>query len=552
MFTGKILPREFIVLGKALGFTNRLINPMRQLRSIRFHLALVFLFFFLLVVVLGSFSISRLNNFNRLSADVAQVWLPNVHALGDLNNFTSDFRATEGRNLLTTNLAEIAATEQELAELDRSIAQAERAFERIQHDNAENELYAKFKEQWYDYRKTVNQILALSRINRKPEATAIYMTSSRAAYNAAGDTLSQLTGRTVTNAEAARDRLASAYWQAFWLISVAIAIAGGMVAIAVMYISRFISEPLLRLTTCMHHLAVNDTTIDIPDTERQDEIGDMARAAVVFRNNAVELMRSQRVLAQQAIKLEEQLEQEQRIALLQRNFVSMASHEFRTPLTIIDAHAQRLIKMKDRMPTGEVSERAGRMRSAVMRMTHLMDNLLNFSRLIDGGAGLYFEPANIDLGALLREVCQFHREMAPGSRIVERFGPAPLPMRGDPKLLFQVFSNLLSNAVKYSPEGGPIEIGAEVNADDVVIVVADRGIGIPVDDLDRLFERYYRGSNVSGIVGTGVGLYLVKMVIDLHRGTMTVDSKEGEGARFIVRLPVRVALETQSVLTTNR
>lgn len=400
--------------------------------------------------------------------------------------------------------------------------------------------------------KNVNQILALSRINRKPEATAIYMTSSRAAYNAAGDTLSQLTGRTVTNAEAARDRLASAYWQAFWLISVAIAIAGGMVAIAVMYISRFISEPLLRLTTCMHHLAVNDTTIDIPDTERQDEIGDMARAAVVFRNNAVELMRSQRVLAQQAIKLEEQLEQEQRLALLQRNFVSMASHEFRTPLTIIDAHAQRLIKMKDRMPTGEVSERAGRMRSAVMRMTHLMDNLLNFSRLIDGGAGLYFEPTNIDLGALLREVCQFHREMAPGSRIVERFGPAPLPMRGDPKLLFQVFSNLLSNAVKYSPEGGPIEIGAEVSADDVVIVVADRGIGIPVDDLDRLFERYYRGSNVSGIVGTGVGLYLVKMVIDLHRGTMTVDSKEGEGARFIVRLPVRVALETQSVLTTNR
>ncbi len=92
----------------------------------------------------------------------------------------------------------------------------------------------------------------------------------------------------------------------------------------------------------MRRLAANDTDIDIPETERHDEIGEMAQATVVFRNNAIELMRSQRTLARQAAMLEEQLAQEQRLALLQRNFVSMASHEFRTPLTIIDGHARRL------------------------------------------------------------------------------------------------------------------------------------------------------------------------------------------------------------------
>jgi signal transduction histidine kinase len=512
---------------------------MRQPRSIRFRLTLVFLFFFLLVVILGLFSISRLSNFNSLSTDIAELWLPNTRVLGDLNNFTSDFRAIEGSNLLSSESSQITAAEKEMEELDRSIAQAERSYEQIRHDAAESELYTQFKERWNEYRKTVNQMLALSRTNRKAEAIAIYLTSSRSAYNAASDTLGLLTDRAVANAQEASARLAAAYRQALWLVALAMAIAGVMVVGALFFISRSISTPLLQLADRMHRLAVNDTDIDIPGTERRDEIGEMARAAVVFRNNAIELMRSQRVLAQQASMLEEKLAQEQRLALLQRNFVSMASHEFRTPLTIIDGHAQRLIKLKDRMSTDEINERAGKVRGAVLRITHLIDNLLNTSRLFDGGAGLYFRPEEIDVAALLHEVSQLHREIAPGSQIVERFGTVPLQMTGDSKLLFQVFSNLVSNAIKYSPSGGRVQINAGIEAEQVVVAIEDRGIGIPAKDLDQLFERYHRGSNVSGIVGTGVGLYLVKMVVDLHGGSIAVKSKEGEGARFTVRLPIK-------------
>jgi two-component system, OmpR family, sensor kinase len=517
------------------------VDVMRQPHSIRSHLAAVFLLFFLLVVVLGLFSIWRLSNFNRLSADVAEVWLPTTRALGDLNNFTSDFRAIEGSILLAVDPAGAPATERQMVDLDRSIAEAERGFERIRHDPAESELYSQFRSRWNDYRRLVNQILVLWHADRKSEALSIYNGESRVAYNDASDTLGQLTDQAVANAQAASGRLSSAYRQAVWLIILAIVIAAAMVVAALIHTSRAISAPLRDLAQRMRRLAANETDIDIPQNERLGEIDEMAHATVVFRNNAIELTHSQQRLAQQAAILEQKLAQEQRLAQLQRNFVSMASHEFRTPLTVIDGHARRLIKMKEDMAPAEIGERAGKVRSAVLRMTHLMDNLLNSSRLIDGGAGDYFHPAEMDAAALIKEVCQLHREMVSGAQITERITASPIMMTGDPKLLFQVFSNLLSNAIKYSPGGGPIIVDAGVDANAAVVAIVDHGIGIPARDRDRLFERYHRGSNVSGIVGTGVGLYLVKMAVDLHGGSIAVDSKEGEGSRFTVRLPLRPA-----------
>jgi signal transduction histidine kinase len=147
----------------------------------------------------------------------------------------------------------------------------------------------------------------------------------------------------------------------------------------------------------------------------------------------------------------------------------------------------------------------------------------------------------MDIRALLQEVCQLHREMVPGLQLSQHLGANPTPMVGDAKLLFQAFSNLISNAVKYSPGGGAIAVTMESSPDLVVVTVSDHGIGIPENDLAHLFERYHRGSNVSGIVGTGVGLYLVKTAVDLHHGKVEVQSREGEGSRFTVHLP-RAAL----------
>ena len=102
----------------------------------------------------------------------------------------------------------------------------------------------------------------------------------------------------------------------------------------------------------------------------------------------------------------------------------------------------------------------------------------------------------------------------------------PATIHGDPKLLFHAFSNLISNAIKYSPPASPTEVAARQEGDWLVVQVRDHGIGIPARDRVRLFERYFRGSNVTSIAGTGVGLHLVSMVVALHQGEVAVESVE--------------------------
>jgi signal transduction histidine kinase len=333
------------------------------------------------------------------------------------------------------------------------------------------------------------------------------------------------------------------------------AIAAALIVAALLSVKRFVSTPLLELAQGMRRLAANNTDIQIQGAQQIDEIGEMARALMVFRTNAIELMVSQRSLEQQASMLEERLAQEQRLTQLQQDFVSMASHEFRTPLTVIDGQAQRLVKIGNRAPASEIAERALQIRRAVLRMTTTIEHLLNSSRLMEGRTELYFHPDKVDLRILLDEICHLHREIAPRSDIVQRLGKigAPgLPVFGDSKLLFQMFSNLISNAIKYSDNGGRIDITADIESEQVVVTVQDHGIGIPERDLPRVFGRYNRGSNVSGIVGTGVGLYLVKMVLELHGGSIAVESREGEGTRFVVRLPKLPATQTDTLTVGRR
>ncbi len=506
-------------------------------RSIRFGLSAVFLLFLVLMTVLGVFAITELRAVDRVSSEIRDRWLQSTRLLGDLNNFTSDARTAEADRLLAGTSAERGEVDRQLTDLDRRIQQSESDYLHIPHDAEEAALYRRFILAWRAYEASASQVLRLSLDGQNVRAAQVYMTASSKANDAASDALGALTQRTVVRAGEASLQAGRTYRTARALILGLIAVAGLSLVAAIHYIIRFISEPLLGLAQRMRALAANDTSIAVSGADRRDEIGEMARAVVVFRNNAVELAHSQRGLAQQASMLEERLEAEQKLTSLQRNFVSMASHEFRTPLTAIDGHAQRLTSLRARLTPDEIAERTGRIRAAVQRMTHVIERLLDASRLFDGDAALYFHPTSLDPAALLREVCRQHREISPGARIIEDLAGLPPVTVGDPKLLFQAFSNLLANAVKYSPDGRPIRLTGALEAGRLVVSVEDRGLGIPHADLARLFERYHRGSNVTGIVGTGVGLYLVRMVVDLHAGQITVDSREGEGSRFVVSLP---------------
>src|SRR5208283_5287994 len=513
---------------------------MRRAHSIKARLSLVFLFFFMLVIVLGLESLRSLNYVNDASAQIRVRWLPSTRALGDLNNLTTDFPAAETAMVRASTESERATTEQQMADLDRGITAAQLAYRQIRHDATEIDLYTRFESRWGEYRSRVARVESLPPGVAGAAAQDIEA-ESKSAYDAASDLLGTLTARNLASAREASERSDLVYAQARKRIVLAILLAGLLVAGAMLHVTRSISAPLVDLAARMHRLAANQTSIEVLGTRRHDEIGEMARAVVVFRNNAIDLAQNRHTLAAQAALLQEKLAEEQRVTLLQRNFVAMASHEFRTPLAIIDGNTQRLISMRDRMTLDELAERARKIRSMVRRMTQLIDNLIGSARLVDARMDLYYHPTPVELTSLVREICQMQRELTPDARIREQMPAPPLVVRGDANLLSQLFSNLLANAVKYSPHGGLIRITAAQDGTQIAVVIEDQGIGIPGADLERVFERYYRGSNTSGIGGTGVGLSLVRTIVDLHKGTIAVESREGEGSRFTIRFPAVTA-----------
>ncbi len=514
-------------------------DPSRGPRSIRILLSAASLLFLLLVIGLGAFSMQRLNDVNRVSDEIRNQWLQDIRLIGDLNNYMSDYRAGEGTHLLSNTAAQLAASEKEIAALNTQVIRAQRSYESQPHEAAEQKLYDEFAREWAEYKIIATQVLSLSHAGAKPDAVSMYMTASRRAFDRASDTLGRLTDQTVAGADGASARAAGAYLQDGRLIVAAMVVATLLVLAIIVYITRSVSRPLLGLARDMHELAAHGTNIGIRGTHRDDEIGEMARSVAVFRDNAIALVQSQHRLIEQTAALEETLEKERRMTAQQRNFVAMTSHEFRTPLTVIDAQAQRLIKLKDRLTPDDLLDRATRIRSAVTRLTGIMDSLLGDSRLLD--EQVVCHPCEFDPATLLHEVCQLHRETSRGADIREQFGELPSAMHGDPKLLFALFSNLLSNAVKYSAAGRPVDVMARMKPEGGLVVhVRDHGIGIPDRDRVHLFERYYRGSNAVGVAGSGVGLHLVAMVLELHGGAIEVESRAGEGSTFIVHLPAGI------------
>jgi signal transduction histidine kinase len=492
---------------------------------------------FLLVIGLGVVGFVRLSDVNHASEVIRNHWLRDTRILGDLNNYMSDYRAAEAARLLATTPIELARSEKEMETLGAIVAKSQRSYEEIAQAPTEATLYRRFSEQWADYQRVAARVIALARSGNREDAVALYNSESRGTFDLSSDTLGRLTDQTVVKAREDSERATATYRNARAMIVTAVLLAAVLFFGVIIYLTRFIMAPLVKLAGCMRELAQHRTEITIPSVKREDEIGEIARAVAVFRDNALALVGSQRRLIEQAAALEAGLEHERRLTAQQRDFIAMTSHEFLTPLTIIDGHAQRLVKMSDRLDPADIAERGTSIRIGAQRITDIMDSLLAASRHLDGNA--VYRPTDLDPLSLLRDVCQAHRDANRAVVITEKFGPMPLSVYGDSKLLFHAFSNLVSNAIKYSPSASPIEMHARQESDWLVVQVRDYGIGIPARDRDHLFERYFRGSNATGIAGTGVGLHLVLMVMGMHQGEVYAESLEGAGSRFTVRLPVR-------------
>jgi PAS domain S-box-containing protein len=241
-------------------------------------------------------------------------------------------------------------------------------------------------------------------------------------------------------------------------------------------------------------------------------------------------------LKAKAQELEASLAKEKELNELQRQFVSMASHEFRTPLSIIDGSAQILAKKGDDLTTEYLIKRTGKIRNAVLRMTQLMESTLSAARLEEGKTAV--DIRSCDIGRLISGVCGRLQEIAQDHVISCEMSNLPENIKADASALDQVLTNLLSNAIKYAPDRPDILVKAFAKGDDVIIQVRDQGLGIDVDDLPKMFGRFFRAKTSAGIAGTGIGLTLVKALVEMHDGTVSIDSKRGEGSTFTVRLPI--------------
>ncbi len=246
--------------------------------------------------------------------------------------------------------------------------------------------------------------------------------------------------------------------------------------------------------------------------------------------------RATQELKAKAEELKEALNKEKELNDLQRQFVSMASHELRTPLSIIDGSAQNLARNSDNITADYIILKTKKIRDAVVRMTRLMEGTLTEARLHEGKIKVEIEAC--DIGKVLREVCARQQEVSKDHVISCDLVDLPATIQADPGSLDQVFTNLLSNAVKYAPDAPDIEVKARKEGNHMVISVRDHGIGIDEDELHRIGERFFRAKTSTGIAGTGIGINLVKTLVEIHGGTVNVESKKGEGSTFTVRLPV--------------
>ncbi|MBN9530745.1 MAG: PAS domain-containing sensor histidine kinase [Alphaproteobacteria bacterium] len=234
--------------------------------------------------------------------------------------------------------------------------------------------------------------------------------------------------------------------------------------------------------------------------------------------------------------LANELAHQKELAAMQRSFVAMASHQFRTPLSIIDLDAQL---MEDEFSfdgrPGTVSG-AARIRLTVQRLIRLIELMLGAASAEEGRIEPNRSPT--DLALVVQESCARMQETMPSRLIEVDTAGLPPSVICDANVIEHVINNLLSNAIKYSSKTQKVIVRGYVEDKMAVVAITDFGVGIAPEDQPQIFERFFRASNARSIAGTGIGLTLARYIVDLHGGEITVQSALGAGSTFMVRLPM--------------
>lgn len=235
-------------------------------------------------------------------------------------------------------------------------------------------------------------------------------------------------------------------------------------------------------------------------------------------------------------ELSEALVSEKELSDLKYRFVTLASHEFRTPLSTILSSAYLLEQYTDN--SGKIEKHILRIKNAVAGMKSILEDFLSLGKLDEGlieirKEELTAELCRLEIQAALEEMEQM---LKPGQKLqFKHTGNSNVIM--DRNLLRNIIMNLTSNAIKFSPDGSPVEVHANFMKKELEIIISDYGIGISEEDQEHLFERFFRGKNVSNIQGTGLGLHIIRNYLELLNGRITFKSTVNGGSTFIITIP---------------
>lgn len=230
------------------------------------------------------------------------------------------------------------------------------------------------------------------------------------------------------------------------------------------------------------------------------------------------------------------LEQAKQLGELKQRFVSMLCHQFRTPLNIISFSADSLKRNVHQWTEEKQLTYVSHIQIAAMQIDRLLDEVLFFGKL--EATKLSYEPTLVDLEQLCHKIVKQVQLASDRPTKIEFALKGDRTCYLDRKLLRPILNNLLANALKYSPADSTVNLEVTCQVNEAIFQVKDRGIGIPASDLQNLFEPFHRGSNVDGIPGTGLGLAMVKTLVDIHGGCISVDSEVNTGTTFTIVLPI--------------
>jgi PAS domain S-box-containing protein len=235
-------------------------------------------------------------------------------------------------------------------------------------------------------------------------------------------------------------------------------------------------------------------------------------------------------------ELNEALSKEKELSEIKSRFVSMASHEFRTPLSTILSSAHLMSKYTTTEDQDKRDKHIKRTKDAVKHLNVLLEDFLSVGKLEEGR--IRPEPSPFSIRDLLEEVTEEMQSLAKRDQHIHCECSEDRQITSDRRLVKNILINLLSNAVKFSDEGAPIHLQAEPGPGGVIAVsILDKGIGISPEDQQHLFSSFFRGANVINIEGTGLGLHIVRRYLDLLQGTIRLESILGEGTRVTIELP---------------